>query len=245
MPFWYNEPKDGKKFSNLYRSDWKEINTTIHFSELGILESDDFYHLFMNATSVNDVVSVGSGKDWKFPSGLTSLKIARKNYTKEDYKNKKQVDVEQHRVEKLFCHLITKYDLTKIYSGSIFFQDGSIVDMILTGVGTNNKPMPEEAIEMMSEPYLNLEVVKNSESIKLDELELPATKNNWSKGSYGQSELIKLNDRLSFIISQLKLQLPDEKIENVGDIYQACNHLDSDKATIAIAIWEYCKDLIK
>jgi hypothetical protein len=247
MPFWYNEPKQDEKFSHLYRSDWNECNASIMFTELGIKENDTFYFLYMYADSVNDVTKIGAARDWKFPTGeLTTLKIAKKTYQKQDFKTKQQVTVEQHRVEKLFCNLLAKYDLDKVYSGSLFMQDGNIVDMLIDAKDGSGKPIASETINMMSQPYLTLEVVEKPEHIKLTEIDLPTigSGNSGTKG-YSQSELNKLNDRLNFIIAQLKLALPDESIENIADIYRICNNPDSNKATIAVAVWEYCTILIK
>jgi hypothetical protein len=248
MAFWYNEARNDEKFSSLVRTEWKECNTSITFSELGIKEDDTFYFLYLKAISINDTIKVGAGKDWKFPADeLTTFKIAKKTYQKQDFKTKQQVTIEQHRVEKLFCSLFPKYDLTKVYSGSMFLQDGNIVDMLLHAKDANDKPIPVETIEMMSQPYLSLEIVEDPQFIKLAEINLPVTsgKSGWGGGGGGQNEAGKLGDRLNFVVMQMKVALPEEKIESIADIYKACGNADNSIASVAAAVWDYCTILIK
>jgi len=213
MAGFYNVPKDGAKFSSVAFTDMTSVNSEIKFDELRFIADDDFYHLYLNAHKFTDLVKVGD-KDWKFTEQLTSFKIARKNYEKWSQKDQKKLPVEQSRVEKLVCKIFDNLDPAVTYTGFLQLQDGNGIDAILTGV-MNGRDV-SEMVPTLLETYGSFEV---GTADKITDADVVAPKK--SGGSYGakaQTEFEKLNDRLSFIKTQIGLCGCDFKVETVYDI---------------------------
>lgn len=238
MPFWYNAAEGESKFNSLVCSDWNQINSMIQFDELGVKSDDEFHHLFGYASSATDVIKIGE-RDFKFTPQLLTVKIARKNYQKYDRTAKKRVDAAQSTIEKLICKLLESYDLSKVYKASVQLQQSNIVQMLVDGVDTMGKPMPDMVFDSMSSSYLSMTEVEQPEHIKPDELQLPS-KGNWGGGSKAQSEYERLSDRLKFVSEQIKAAYPALEIASAHDIANAL------ETTPGIAsVWDITCQLIK
>jgi len=243
MSGWYNAPKDGAKFSSVAFTDMNSVNSEIQFDELRFTSDDEFYHLYFNATKFGDIVKVGD-KDWKFTEQLTSIKIARKNYEKWSSKEGKKVPTEQSRVEKLVCKIFDDLDSTVSYQGFLQLQDGNGIDAILTG--TMNGKDVSAMVPTLLETYASF---TPTDANKITDADVVAPKK--SGGSYGakaQTELEKLNDRLSFIRTQLTVVYPDFQVLSVHSITPLgiATQLEDlgDQEAIAQAL-HLCFDLMK
>jgi hypothetical protein len=195
MAVLYNVPKDGAKFGGIFVFGWDEIKTTVKFSELKFIQSEDYYHIFCFADTVTDIIK-SKEKDWKFEPQLMQFAIARKTVTE----NKKER--EQHRSEKLICYALDKLDASKCYSGFFKFEDSGIVDRVVEGVDGSGKPIPEEVRSLLSQDLFGFD---EAELTKFTEADM-SVKKQWSpSGSRVQSEAERLKDRIAFVSEQLKL----------------------------------------
>lgn len=242
MPFWYNDAVEPSKFASLVRTDWKDVNTSISVEELAIKQDDDFYHLFMYANSATDVINTKGGRDWRFMPQLVTLKIAKKDYKKYDYKSKKQIDVTQSRIEKLFTKLLSNYDEGKVYFGGIALQDNNIADMVISELDPGGKPILPDVLASLSSSFINLEEDLEPTYLSLDELKLPENKSN-SARSYSQGEGQKLDDRLAFVLKEVNLVNCDIKATSMADVVRFI--MNGKDAAPILQVIEYCSLLIK
>jgi hypothetical protein len=238
MPFWYNAASEGSKFNSLACTDWNQVNSMVQFDELAVKSDEEFHHLFGHANSATDVIKVGE-KDFKWIPQLVTIKIARKNYQKYDRVAKKKVDAEQSTIEKLICKLLESYDLSKVWKANIQFQHSNIVQMLVDGVDTMGKPMPDMVFDSMSSSYLSMSEVTEPQHIKPDELQLPKA-GNWSGGKASQTEYEKISDRMKFATEQIKLAFPTVEATSVFDI---ANSLE--KVPGLASVWDIITQFFK
>ena len=246
MVFWYNPPKDSK-FASLNCSDWKQVNSKIEFDELRFCSSDEFYYIYARCSKFSGVQKMGE-KDFTIDSKtepvFLTFKVARKDYDKWDYKEKKQVPTEQSRLEKWICKIVDGLDPTKAYTGKLDLQDSNILDIYLSGLDTGGNPIDENLLKTMQATSVSLEPIEPTH-ISDDEVKLPV--DNKTKGSFGgskgQTELERLNDRLAFMCQQVcKI---DESI-TVSNLFELCKILDHEKfGKDAGLVLNFSTDLMK
>lgn len=200
MSFWYNK-KDDEKVANLSCTDWSEVNSKFEFDELGFTSDDTFYLIVANATKFSDCLKMGE-KDFSLTEQLIKFKIARKDYTKKDWKTKQDVNITQSRTEKWLCQTLDALDGTKRYKGFLHLQDGNFIDNFLTGKDSDGKEIPSDTLQWMATSYKSLEEIEE-EKITSDLLSMPVTK---SYGGYskGQTEKERLTDKVSFAKEMMK-----------------------------------------
>ncbi|BDA70212.1 hypothetical protein CAL7716_043780 [Calothrix sp. PCC 7716] len=217
MPFWYNTPSEGSEYSNLACTDFANLNSLIKFDEVAFKSDDDFIYVFGYASDASDLIKVGD-KDFKFTPQLITFKLAKKNYQKYDVKTKAKVDVEQSMIEKLMCQLLGELDFSDVYTGTMQLQTSNIINMLVTGKQLNGEPLPDVVKESMVSSYLSLKEIDEPKHIKVDALKLPEKKSWGGNGAKAQSELEKINDRLTFICNQLKVDYPSREFKSLSDI---------------------------
>jgi hypothetical protein len=218
MPLWYNPPFKDSKFASVACSDWESVNSRFDFEELVIKSNDDFYYLFGQVVAITDLKYVKGEKDWKFEPQLIQFKIARKDYEKYDYQEKKRVPTKQSIVERFYCKCIEDLNLAdgRVYKGKIFVSSIPQIEMVV------RDQLTPEMVAMTIKSMCDLLVVETSQFIKLEELRLPEK----SAGGYGktQSESERLNEQVSFIVSQCKLLVPELQINSIVDLYAFYNN---------------------
>lgn len=197
MGFWYNK-KDDEKIANLSSTNWHECNSKFEFNELGFTSDDGFYLVVANAIKFSDVNKMGE-KDFTLDEQLIKFKVARKDYTKRDFKTKQDIQVVQSRTEKWLCQVLEELDATKRYKGFLHMQDGNFLDNFLTGKDMDGKDILPETLSWMKSSYQLLEEVEVDKVVN-ELLTMPAAK-SYGGFSKGQSEKEKLNDRLSIFES--------------------------------------------
>lgn len=209
MSFWYNK-KDDAKLANLACSEWKEVNSKIEFDELGFARDESFYYIYSKVNRFTDVMKMGD-KDFKIGKELVTFKIARKDYTKKDWKTKVDVQVPQSRVEKWVCSVFDVLDATKRYKGFLDLQDGNYLDTLLSGRSPEGKELQPEFLEMMQSTYRDFKETESKE-IGDDLIVVPA---GYSGSSYskGQTEIEKIKDRIAILETHAKkiFEIEDNK----------------------------------
>lgn len=216
MGFWYNAPKEGQKFANLSCKDWFEVNTQFEFEELAWKQDDGFYHLFAYATKFTDCdqMGLGAGIKFKFEPQLVQFKVAKKNYIKKGFQGKPDKSIEQSRVEKWLCKVLSQYDEGVIYHGKFSFTDTAQIDTFLTGIDPNGQKVEPLLLQSMESYYYSLSVVGESKYLKPEDIQI---KSNWKGGGSSapsQTELEVLNDRLAFVLQEVD---KDEQLKGRWD----------------------------
>lgn len=238
MPVWYNPAVAPEKFSNIAITDFSNINSTIEFEELGIKSDDEFYYLFAYANKVTDILFTKGGKEWSYTPQLVKLKIARKDTEKTDWQTKQKVAVPQSTVEKFYCKVIDDLDLECIYSGSLRLQSIPQIEMVVTG-SAYGEPLSDEMIKMTILSMCQFLKIEETKHLNLDDLKLP-TKTAYSRSS--QTEYNKLEDRIKFILANLKLLHPDKQLDTITDLHSLVNN-EKESVTIQSSI-SFIKELI-
>ncbi|MBW4689608.1 MAG: hypothetical protein KME40_32080 [Komarekiella atlantica HA4396-MV6] len=231
--------KEGNKYAYVGTSNWAEANSQIDFSELGFCDDDSFYYVFAYVTKFNGIAKLRDDS-WSFEPQLIQFKVAKKDYEKTD-KEGKQQKVVQSRLEKWLCKLFDELD-EGIYSGSLSLQDCSMVESFVTGLDNSGKPVDPTTLKIMQGTYASLELVEKPEKVLPEDIKTPSGK-SYSKGGYakGQTELEKLNDRVSFICQQVNNQtsIPVENFAQLVDILE----ISPEKETIS-KILSLCTSLM-
>lgn len=197
----------------------------------------------MYVTKATGITKYGAEKDWTMPSEVTLLKIAHITYQKKDYKTKETTTVNPSECEKMYASLFENLDLSKVYSGSAWFTNSPQVKQINDGVSAKGKPLDNDIKESLLETYWSIEIVDEPEKLKVDGLEIPKSYSSYSGGRSSQSESDKINDRLKFVITQLKTMFPDKEISTIQDISLLLN--DPKTAGNAATALDLCKDFIR
>jgi hypothetical protein len=201
--FWYIPAKEGQKYAIVGCSEWANAYAEMHFSELKFISDDDFYHVYAYATNFAGVENFND-KNWKFEPQLVKFRVARRNYQKDD-KNKGKVDVKQSRLEKWLCHLFSEMDEDSAYSGFLALKDDSQLESFITNTDVKGEPLDPVIRNFLLQKAVLLEPIETLQHIKPEDIEIPKGKTGYGKG-YGkpaQTELEKLNDRLTFICQQV------------------------------------------
>lgn len=192
MGYFAKEDKIGVAPFIQFTEDYENSNCRIDVLELRFQVTDIAVHLFIACHEI----SAGKKPDnWK--SGhLVYMALNKTKYRHWDLKESKAIDREPTLQERVFVKHFETLDPEKTYSGYIVF---------------NSMPAMLEQIEKGLLTLEQLQMVVLSEVVepKLLPETLPTPKNggkSWG-GSKGQSELEKLNDRLSFVKSQLGLDV--------------------------------------
>lgn len=244
MAVFFNAPKDGSKFSSAWIKDWENINSNIEFDALRFTSDDDYYYVYMFAKKFTDLLNL-SDKNWKFEPQLMAMQIQRKDVEKWSSKESKKIPSVQSLPEKLVCRFLDKCDASKTYKGFLALQNNGFVNTALTGIDPSGKPVPEALIEQIFSGFGNLEEAE-SDLIADDDVKAPVKK-SWSGGSKGQSELEKLNDRLSFISAQIKASGYNYEVKCALDICEfvvAERMKDGYDCATIMSVIEACKSLM-
>ncbi|HEY9658536.1 MAG TPA: hypothetical protein V6C65_08810, partial [Allocoleopsis sp.] len=168
----------------------------------------------------SDLVKMGE-KDWRFEPQLITLQVAKAETVKfYDFKQKKQSERNQSFVEKLVCYALKDCDPGKAYKGFMVLQKAGAIELALAGVDTSGNPMPELVREQLLATAFKLEETDTT-LIPVDEVKVKEKK-AWSSSSKGQTEKEKMNDRLTFLIEQIRGYKPDLELKGLGDIIEAC-----------------------
>jgi hypothetical protein len=224
MPAWYNPPTKDSKFATLAVTDWSNMHVRLDFEEFCIKEDDTFYYLFGFANEASDLVFVKAGRDWKFEPQMVTLKIAKKDYERWDMTEKKSVPASQSKTERFFAKIFSNLDLSKVYTGKFGFSHMPLMDAYVLEEN-DGQPMAENVKEITVKTSFPVTVVDEPQKIKINDITIPTK----SKAEYakGQTEYERLNDRLKFLETQLRLVYPDNEFNSLKDIV---NFSDTKKA---------------
>jgi len=216
MTVWFNEAKDGAKFASVGISDFTQCSSKIAFDELGIAENEEAYQLFLYATKFTDLAKNGD-KDFKVTAEkpqLVTFKVKKKDGEVWSSKEGKKIPSSQSKYEKWLCSKLSNLDASKIYCGHIEVEH-TMCSLLLDG------KLEGVAAEVVQSELFSFKEVAEPKSIKPEDLTI-AAKKEWSRGSSGQKEIDKLNDRVQFLIEQVKLidkDLNPTNLKEVADLY--------------------------
>ncbi|WP_375501671.1 hypothetical protein [uncultured Nostoc sp.] len=235
--FYYIEPKKDDKYALVGNTDWANAYSMLEFTELGFCKDDDFYHLFAYAKKFTEINKYGDN-NWKFEPQLIKMKVARKDYQKEN-KDKVKTDVKQSRLEKWICFMLDKLDDNQFYSGFISLKDDSMCETFITGLGMRGENIDAAVLaQMMSMSVSLLPLLEPPIHISTEDVQAPNYKNKGSGGFGGkpvQTEKEKLQDRLAFICEQVnKLSdgIPVENFAQLVDVIEASENPQGIKEII-------------
>lgn len=223
--FWYIDPKKDDKYALVGCSDWTEAYSKFEFDELGFTSDDGFYHLFAYATKFTEINKYGE-RNWKFEPQLIKLKVARKDYQKED-RDKNKVDVKQSRLEKWVCSLFDSLSNGIVYSGFINLQDDSMCDIFVSGTGLKGEKLdPAVLAQMMSMSASVTPLFEPPQHLDIADIKTPSSNGYYNKGGYGggkpvQTELERLADKLAFVCEQINKCGVEPPTTSIADILRA------------------------
>ncbi|MEH2172194.1 hypothetical protein [Nostoc sp.] len=240
--FYYIEPKKDDKFALVGNTDWTQAYSIFEFAELGFCSDDTFYHLFAYATGFTGINKF-SEKNWKFEPQLIKMKVARKNYQKED-KEKNKVDVAQSRLEKWICWLLDSMDSSLIYSGFIKLQDDAMCDIFISGIGISGEQIDPTTLNQMLKMSAIFNPVAEPQYIKPEDVQLPKGFSN--KGGYSgkpaQTELERLRDRLAFVCEQINKMDDSIPVENLAQLADVLS-IAKNKEEVQV-VFDLCTSLM-
>lgn len=236
MTAYYNEKKTNDSYSSIAVTNWEEVNINCSFEELFYLKDDKFYYLFIYPIKVSGVSKYGADKNWTFPQELTMLKIAHTKYEKKDWKTKETSTIEPYQIEILIGSVLEEHEEKTIYSGEFWLNNSNQVEKI------NSSAYEKDIENSLKETYISLKKVESPEHIKTEEISIPKSYSSYGGRGSSQSEKDKINDRWNFVKEQIKVALPDNKINSINDLVKLFN---DDKTSSAVAqIYDFCKDMI-
>lgn len=243
--FYYIEPRKDDKYALVGCSDWSDAYSKFEFTELGFCKDDGFFHIFAYATRFTEINKYGE-KNWKFEPQLIKMKVARKDYQKED-KDKNKVDVKQSRLEKWICWMLTELDDSQFYSGFINLQDDVMCDIFVSGLGMKGETIdPAVLDQMMSMSALLSALLEPPTHISTEDVQPPNYKSKnsgWSgSGRSAQTEKEKLQDRLTFICEQVNQSNDGISVENFAQLIDAIE--TSENSQRIKEIIAYCTSLM-
>ncbi|MDZ7968744.1 MAG: hypothetical protein RM368_27965 [Nostoc sp. DedSLP03] len=240
--FYYIEPKKDDKFALVGSSDWTQVYSVIEFAELGFCSDDNFYHLFAYATRFTNINKFGD-KNWEFEPQLIKMKVAKKDYQKED-KDKNKVNVAQSRLEKWICWMLDARDPSVIYSGFIKLQDDPMCEMFLTGIGLAGEQIDETVLNQMLKMSAIFDPVAEPQYIKPEDVQPPKGFSN--KGGYSgkpaQTELERLRDRLAFVCEQINKMDDSIPVENLAQLADVLS-IAENKEEVQV-VFDLCTSLM-
>ncbi|MFN6484539.1 MULTISPECIES: hypothetical protein [unclassified Nostoc] len=217
--FFYIEPKQNDKYALVGCTDWTNAYSNFEFSELGFCKDDDFYHLFAYATRFTEINKFGDN-NWKFEPQLIKMKVARRDYQKEN-KDKVKLDVKQSRLEKWLCFMFDKLEEEQFYSGFLSLKDDLMCETFVTGLGMRGEVIdPGVLAQMMSMSASLSPLLEAPVHISAEDVQPPNYKGK--SGGYGgkpaQTEKEKLQDRLTFICEQVNKFSDGIQVENFAQL---------------------------
>lgn len=242
---YYNLP-DGETVANLNCYDWSKVNADIVFDELAVSQTEDFTYLTMQISAISGVKKA-KDDNWVFPpNSKARLKLANKEYKRQDFKTKEWETIQPSRLEKaLIAVLERKGEEIPAYRGRFNLQDAQYLEPIYTGLSTDGTPCPDVVLKSFETCLLSLHPLDIRKYITDEDLKISEAKKGKSFGGGGQTYMAMLNDRFEWIKKQLTTKFPALRIETTWDLteYGFAEQPTTDE--IKGKAWDYYRALLE
>lgn len=217
--FYYSLPEN-ETVANLNCYDWSKVNSDIVFDELVITKTEDFTYLTMQIAAIS---GVKKAKDdaWKFPpNSKARIKLANKEYKKQDFKTKEWETIQPSRLEKaLLAVLERREEETPAYRGRFQLVDAQYLDAIASGLSSDGSVCPDVVMKSFEACLLSIHPVEKLKFLTDADLKIPEGKGGFGKGgASAQKYYAVLNDRFDWIKAQMVAKYPALRIETVYDL---------------------------
>lgn len=204
--------------------DYTKATSTIVFNELVVTPTDGFYILTAHAQEFSECKTSKSSESSFQPDTKVRLKIARKEYQKEDFQTKEKVSVSPSLVEQAFCKIFDGLDVEKwAFKGKISFDvpTDSLIQFI-SGKSSTGGNLPTEVLNFLKNSFCDISPFTKSELKKLtsEDLNIEATGDNKNGGNYRppKSEGDRLQEKFEWMARQITKKFPAIEINSYYDI---------------------------
>jgi hypothetical protein len=242
--------RDNATIAEMNCYDYTSSNSVVTFDELIIRssEKEDFYLLYLNA---QEFTNCKNSKDpnWKIkPNTKIRLKIARKDYEKQDYKTKEKTTVSPTLVEQALCKLFDALDIPfYAFKGTINFgcPTESLIQFI-SGKSSSGETLPDQIIRYLATTFCDIQAFDASEVKMFAGKELSLTveqNNNTSNYRPPKSEGDKLQEKFDWISKQVQLKFPAVEIKSFYDVTEDGCAFQSVPEEVKISLYRYVSEL--
>jgi hypothetical protein len=214
MSFSYFEAdaNKGQKYARLYppKAVDKDLSCQITFEEF-VLQKNDAYIILTGKIKQHTAGITKSFKEHTCVGETVIIRLLNKETHETTFKGETKTNT-QSILEKFLCNRLSALDFDKAYAGTIRFRWDGMLSYLLD---TNPSAIPASMRETEEKAAISL-VELGAKTIEPEE-----TKNGFNNGktySKSQTELEKLNDRLEFTLSQMRVLFPDYKLETIRDL---------------------------
>lgn len=213
MSFSYFEAQTekGQKYARLYppKEIDKNLSCEITFDELQF----QFNEPYLILTGKINTHSKGIEKSFKEHTcnGATVvIRLLNKREHTTTFKGEQKTTT-QSTLEYFLCNRFSNLDPEKAYSGKVRFRYDGMLSYLLDV----NPSLPQNMRDSEEKNAIDL-IPLDTKTIELEELTQGKAAGFVKSG--GQTELTRLNDRLTFVLEQMKVLFPDTKLENIADL---------------------------